>query len=153
MMLRGFYAMENTRTPFFIQLAVALTNIVVAVALASRVDCAHVSIALAAAFGASYVVGATLSATVLGRMTGNLFGPDTRRFLLRLAVACAGATLAMLAVVALVRASGAPTDTPMRALGLVALAGPVGAATYLLMTRFLGMTELTTVVSALRRRE
>lgn len=153
MMLRGFYAMENTRTPFFIQLAVALTNIVVAVALAARVDCAHVSIALALAFGASYVVGATLSATLLGRMTTNLFGPDTRRFLLRLAVACAGATLAMLAVVALVRASGAPTDSPVRALGLVALAGPVGAATYLLTARFLGMTELTTVVSALRRRE
>src|SRR5205085_1647852 len=26
-MLRGYYAMENTRTPFFIQLAVAATNI------------------------------------------------------------------------------------------------------------------------------
>jgi putative peptidoglycan lipid II flippase len=151
-MLRGFYAMEDTRKPFFIQLAVAATNIAVAIALTSVVDAAHVSVALALAFGASYLVGATLSATVLSRMTTNLFGADTRRFLGRLAISCAGATLAMLAVVALVQTSGAPTGSPVRALGLVALAGPVGAATYLLMARALGMSELTMVVSALRRR-
>ena len=38
LMLRGFYALERTRTVFWVQCAVALTNIVAAVVLVPRVD-------------------------------------------------------------------------------------------------------------------
>lgn len=150
MMLRGFYAMENTRTPFFIQVVVALTNIAAALTLTSLVRPQNVSIALALAFGLSYLVGATLSALLLPRTT--VFGPEMRLFLVRLAIACIGAALVMLAVLTGLQASGVPADTPARALGLIALAGPAGAATYLLLSRVVGLTELTSVVSALRRR-
>ena len=150
MMLRGFYAMENTRTPFFIQVAVALTNIAAASTLTSLVRPQNVSVALALAFGLSYLVGATLSALLLPRTT--VFGPEMRLFLVRLAIACIGAALVMLAVLTGLQASGVPADTPARALGLIALAGPAGAATYLLLSRVVGLTELASVVSALRRR-
>ncbi len=150
MMLRGFYAMENTRTPFFIQVVVALTNIAAALTLTSLVRPQNVSIALALAFGLSYLVGATLSALLLPRTT--VFGPEMRLFLVRLAIACIGAALVMLAVLTGLQASGVPADTPARALGLIALAGPAGAATYLLLSRVVGLTELASVVSALRRR-
>jgi hypothetical protein len=70
----------------------------------------------------------------------------------RLAIACIGAALVMVAVLTALQASGVPADTPARALGLVALAGPAGAGTYLLMARVVGLTELASVVSALRRR-
>ncbi|MFL6088845.1 MAG: murein biosynthesis integral membrane protein MurJ [Aeromicrobium sp.] len=150
LMLRGFYAMENTRTPFLIQLAVAGTNIVAAVVFTSAVDAAHVSVALALAFGASYLVGATLSASLLP--VSVLFTRDVGGFLGRLIACCAGTALAMMAVLALLGASGVPTDTPGRALGVVALAGPIGAGSYLLLARALGVTELATVVSAMRRR-
>jgi putative peptidoglycan lipid II flippase len=150
MMLRGFYAMENTRTPFLIQLAVAGTNVVAALVLTSRVDPQNVSVALALAFGASYLVGATLSATLLPGTA--VFGPEMRLFLVRLAIACVGAALVMLAVLTALHASGVPADTPARSLGLVALAGPAGAGTYLLLARMVGLTELASVVSALRRR-
>jgi putative peptidoglycan lipid II flippase len=150
MMLRGFYAMENTRTPFLIQVVVALTNIAAALTLTSLASPQNVSVALALAFGLSYLVGATLSALLLPRMT--IFGPEMRLFLVRLAIACIGAALVMLAVLTGLQASGVPADTPARALGLVALAGPAGAATYLLLSRVVGLTELASVVSALRRR-
>lgn len=150
MMLRGFYAMENTRTPFLIQLAVAGTNVVMALVLTSLVSPLNVSVALALAFGASYLVGATLSATLLPGTI--IFGPEMRLFLVRLAIACMGAALVMVAVLTALHASGVPADTPARALGLVALAGPAGAGTYLLLARVVGLTELASVVSALRRR-
>ena len=149
MMLRGFYAMENTRTPFFIQLAVAGTNVVAALVFTSLVSPRNVSIALALAFGSSYLVGAVLSATLL---PGAVFGAKMRLFLVRLAIACIGAALVMVAVLTALHASGVPADTPARALGLVALAGPAGAGTYLLLARVVGLTELASVVSALRRR-
>ena len=149
MMLRGFYAMENTRTPFLIQLAVAGTNVVAALVLTSLVGPQHVSVALALAFGAAYLVGATLSAILL---PGAIFGPPMRLFLVRLAIACFAAALVMVAVLTALHASGVPADTPARALGLVALAGPAGAGTYLLLARLVGLTELSSVVSALRRR-
>ena len=38
LVLRGFYALERTRTVFFIQCAVAATNIVVAIVLVARTD-------------------------------------------------------------------------------------------------------------------
>jgi putative peptidoglycan lipid II flippase len=140
LMLRGFYAMENTRTPFLVQLAVAATNVVTAVAFTAMADPAYYSVALALAFGASYLVGATLSAALL---PGSIIStPETRVFLARLAAACAGTALAMLAVLATLQASGVPTDSPARALGIVALTGPVGAGTYLLLARLLGLTAL-----------
>jgi putative peptidoglycan lipid II flippase len=150
MMLRGFYAMENTRTPFLIQLAVAGTNVIAALVLTSLVDPRNVSVALALAFGAAYFVGATLSATLLPGIT--VFGAAMRLFLVRLAIACICAALVMVAVLTALQASGVPADTPARALGLVALAGPAGAGTYLLLARVVGLTELASVVSALRRR-
>jgi putative peptidoglycan lipid II flippase len=150
MMLRGFYAMENTRTPFLIQLAVAGTNVVAALVLTSLVSPQNVAVALALAFGAAYLVGATLSATLLPRTT--IFDPQMRLFLVRLAIACMGAALVMVSLLTALQVSGVPADTPARAVGLLALVGPAGAGTYLLLARVVGMTELSSVVSALRRR-
>jgi putative peptidoglycan lipid II flippase len=150
MMLRGFYAMENTRTPFLIQLAVAGTNVVAALVLTSLVTPQNVAVALALSFGAAYLVGATLSATLLPGTT--IFDAEMRLFLVRLAIACCGAALVMVSVLTALHASGVPADTPARALGLLALSGPAGAGTYLVLARVVGLTELNSVVSALRRR-
>jgi putative peptidoglycan lipid II flippase len=150
-MLRGFYAMENTRTPFFIQLAVATTNIAAAIGFTRLADAQHVPVALALAFGLSYLVGTTLSVTLLPG-SSSIFDVGTRRFLLRLVVACVAAAGVMLGAVAAVQAAGVPTDSPGRAFGVLVLVGPLGAGAYLLVCRLLGMTELASVVAAVRRR-
>ena len=151
MTLRGFYALENTRTPFLIELAVAGTNIVAALVLTSLVSPRNVPVALALALGAAYLVGATLSSTLLPGTV--VFGTGMRLFLVRLAIACIAAALVMVAVLTALQASGVPADTPARALGLVALAGPAGAGAYLLVARVVGLTELATAMSSLRRRD
>ena len=67
LVLRGFYALERTRTVFFIQCAVAATNIVVAVVLVRATDAEHTAPALVLAYTASYVVGSAVSYLVLRR--------------------------------------------------------------------------------------
>jgi len=150
-MLRGYYAMENTRTPFFIQLVVAAINVIAATGFTHLVQPRHVPVALAFAFGLSYAVGATLSATLL-RKSAPVLDAAFGAFALRLAGALLAAAGVMLAALFAVQAAGVPTDTPVRALGVVALVGPLGAGAYLLVSRLLGMTELASVVAAVRRR-
>jgi putative peptidoglycan lipid II flippase len=149
--LRAFYAMENTRTPFFIQLAVAGTNVVAAITLTSLVRPAHVPVSLALAFDLAYVVGATLAVVLLPGPVYWLVDADTRRFLLRLALACGVAGLALAGTLSLIGWLGITIETPARALGTVAVAGPVGMAAYLLANRVCGMRELPELVRALRR--
>ena len=57
LMLRGFYALELNRTVFFIQCAIAATNVVVALLLVHGRPPAQTSPALVLAYGASYLLG------------------------------------------------------------------------------------------------
>ena len=70
--LRGFYALEDTRTPFFIQCLIAAVNIVLAITLTRAVDPQHVAPTLALAYGASYAVGSVVSLSVLSRRLGGM---------------------------------------------------------------------------------
>jgi putative peptidoglycan lipid II flippase len=88
MMLRGFYALEQTRLVFFIQCAISATNIVMAVWLVGRATPDQTSPALVLAWLASYVVGSAISYAVLRRTLGGLQTPALVRFLVRMAVAC-----------------------------------------------------------------
>ena len=92
LVLRGFYALERTRTVFFIQCAVAATNIVVAIVLVARTDPEHTAPALVLAYTASYAVGSVVSYLVLRRVLGGLRTPELVRFLVRLAIATGAAT-------------------------------------------------------------
>ena len=65
LMLRGFYALEATRTVFWIQCGVAATNIAVAVVFVARADAEDTSPALVLAYTAAYAVGSVLSYAVL----------------------------------------------------------------------------------------
>lgn len=153
MMLRGFYAMEDTRTPFLIQIAVSATNIVAALLLTSIAGPQHVSVALALSFGLAYTIGATISAATLPGSLAFVFDRNTRGFIGRLLMASAGTAFTMLAALAVLGATGVTTSSPGQSLGLLALVGPIGAAAYLLFTRLLGITELTSALQSVRRRD
>jgi putative peptidoglycan lipid II flippase len=75
LMLRGFYALELNRTVFFIQCAIGLTNIVVAIVLVHRASAAQTSPALVVAYGASYLLGSAISYAMLRRRLGGLETP------------------------------------------------------------------------------
>ena len=109
LVLRGFYALEQTRTVFWIQCAVAATNIAVAVVVVARTDAEDTSPALVLAYTAAYAVGSLLSYTVLRARLGGLGTTQLFRFLARLALAVAVSTAAAFAVAAGLHAV---TDSP-----------------------------------------
>ena len=151
LVLRGFYALELTRTVFFVQCAVAAVNVVAAVLLVREVDAAATSPALVLAYASSYAVGAALSYAVLRRRLGGLDSPRLVRFVVRLALAVAVST-AVAGVVAVVL--GRLVEDPHWAVaglrgGLVtAVAGVV----LVLMAHATRLREVTIVVQTVTRR-
>ncbi len=152
LVLRGFYADEDTRTPFFVQVVVAATNIVAALVLTHGVEPRHVAPMLALSFGIAYAVGATVSATLLSRRLGGLVDRETRVFAVRLLVSLALSVGAMLGSVAALDAVGLDRGEPVGALVTLVVAGGLGAAAYLVGTRLTRMQELTHLVRSLRGR-
>ena len=151
LMLRGFYALELTRTVFWIQCAVAGTNIVAALLLVRAATAAQTSPALVLAYSASYLVGSVISYAVLRRLLGGLRTPTLVRFVVRLAIAAGVATAAAAGAAYLL---GLAHDDPgwILAAARVLLVGTVDAAVLIAMARMLGLREITTVVETLTRR-
>ena len=151
LMLRGFYALEQTRTVFFIQCAVSTVNIAAAVLLVGHSSAANTSPALTLAYAAAYLVGAAISYSVLRRRLGGLHTPRLARFAVRLVLAAAVSTGAALAVAVLLPGWG---DQPgkVTALWRGALIGGADLVVLLLMARVLRLREITSVVDTVRGR-
>lgn len=151
--LRGFYALEDTRTPFWIQLAIAAANIGLAVALTTGAAPIEVSTRLALAYGLAYTAGLAISVTVLSRRIGSLADPETVRFVVRLALVCtAAAAVMLLGRWGWDRFVAEGDLSPLSALGELVLVGLAGAATTVLVARLLRVEELRYVVSSVMRR-
>jgi putative peptidoglycan lipid II flippase len=134
-MLRGFYALEETRRVFFIQCGVAVTNIVVALVLHHGSPPSQVAPRLVVAYAASYLVGSLLSAAQLSRRVGGLDGARTVQFVVRMLVVAGLAT----AVAWLVRQG---LDVPL---------GGVGKPAVVLRLVVVGLVDLLVVVLLARR--
>jgi len=145
LVLRGFYALERNRTVFVIQCFVAATNIVAAIVFVWLTSAEHTSPALTAAYGLSYLVGATVSYAVLRRLVGDLDNARLVRFLVRLAVVTAAATItAWLFHQALLTYD----DDPSWIVTLIEVAavGAVDLGMLLLGAQALRLTELTSMM-------
>lgn len=152
LMLRGFYAMEDTRTPFVVQVWLSSTNIVLAVVLASLVGSGLVSTMLALAYGSAYLVGSTISTIMLSRRVGRLFDASTLAYLARLGLACAAAAAVMLGTLAGLEATGRDIDQITNALVGVGVGGLLGAAVFLGAARLLRISEVGQLVGVVLRR-
>lgn len=152
LMLRGFYAHENTRTPFFIQLVIAVVNIGTAITLVWLAAPAQVSMMLALSLGVGYSVGAVLSVTLLSRQIGPIFGRQTVRFVRRMIVACA-----------LFAATAAGTswgwnqtdliaNTTLDTLVLLIVSTGSSGLVFLICARLLRIDELNLLIKAIVRR-
>ncbi len=151
LMLRGFYALEQTRTVFWIQCAVAGTNIAAAVLLVRETTNEQTSPALVVAYSASYLVGAAISYAMLRRRLGGLRTPTLVRFLVRMLIAAAVSTAAAAATAALL---GLLDDDPswLVAAARVAVVGLVDVVVLVVMARLLRIREVTSVIETVTRR-
>jgi len=152
LVLRGFYALEDTRVPFWIQTAIAAANIALAVLLTRGAPPIEVSTRLALAYGLAYTLGAAVSASLLSRRVGRLADHETIRFVVRLSLVCAAGALTMLAGRWLWDASALPSSGWIAALAELAVIGLVGAGTIVLGARLLRLEELGYVVRTVLRR-
>lgn len=147
LMLRGFYALERTRTVFWIQCAVGATNIVAALVLVRVTDAEHTSPALVLAYTASYLVGAVISYAVLNRLVGGLRTSRLVRFLVRTALATLISTAAAAGTSYLLHRLA---DDPHWTLAAVwaFLATAVDVVVFLALARAFHLREVTSVLDA-----
>jgi putative peptidoglycan lipid II flippase len=137
--LRGFYAMRDTRTPFFLNVCENSINIALALVLEPVLGVPG----LALSYAAAYTIAGVVALVALRRRVGRLDGRRTMRGLVPIAVACVLMAGCVLAVTELVDA-GDLVDTMV---GVVVGAAVFGAAVLLLRVE-----EVETLRSRLLRR-
>jgi putative peptidoglycan lipid II flippase len=160
LMLRGFYALERTRTVFWVQCVIAATNIVAAVLLTRGASPSGTAPALVLAYAASYLVGAVGSFTLLRHVLGGLQVPVLVRFAVRLLIAVSIATgVAAATKYGVEQLWPPPTGVEATAGGgklhagaVLALTGLVDLVVFLALARAMRITEVTAVLGLLTRR-
>jgi putative peptidoglycan lipid II flippase len=151
LMLRGFYSLEQTRTVFFIQCAIAATNIVAAVLLVHRATPAQTSPALVLAYLASYVLGSLISDPMLSARLGGLGSADLVRFLVRLLLTALVATGVTWGLGELLPGSDHTVSHAVAGLRLVVL-GAVDLTVFLVVAQAMHLREVTDVIDVVVRR-
>ena len=146
LMLRGFYALERTRTVFWVQCVIAATNIVLALALTRHVPPSGTAPGLVLAYAGAYLVGAIGSYSLLRHILGGLETPVLLRFLVRLLIAAGLAAGAAWAVKHALQQVWAPGEGKVQALSVLAVTGLVDVLLFLALARVMRIAEVTSVM-------
>lgn len=152
LMLRGFYALERTRTVFWVQCVIAATNIALAVVVTSQVDPQHTAPGLVVAYGGSYAVGAVSSYLLLRSVLGGLETPRLVRFCVRMLLASLIASGVAWLVRLGVLAVWPLGDGKAQAVVLLALMGLADLLVLLGASRAMRITEVTEVTELVSSR-
>jgi putative peptidoglycan lipid II flippase len=151
LVLRGFYALEQNRRVFWIQCAIAATNIVAAVLLTHDAPPSQIAPRLVLAYACSYGVGALTSYLLLSRTVGGLAGRRLVRFLVRLAIAVAISAAVAWGLRNLLD-DVVPGTGLWHAVLNLAVVGVTYLAVYLLLARLLRISEVNDVMALVTRR-
>ncbi|WP_052305614.1 MULTISPECIES: murein biosynthesis integral membrane protein MurJ [Thermomonospora] len=150
LMLRVFYAHNDTRTPAFIAVATVGTNIAAAITVYNVLEAEKVAIGIAAGFAVANTVGLLVSWAVLRRKLGGLDGRRITGTHLKLLVAVwplVGFAYAAQAVMEAWLGTGF-----VAALLALIIGGTGGCALYVLFARLLRVAEVQTMLSMVARR-
>lgn len=151
LVLRGFYAMEQNRAVFFVQVGVAATNIVAALAFTSATSAERTSPALVAAYATAYAVGSVVSYLLLRHQLGGL---RSRRLLVfggRLVIAAGLATALTFPVAQVLDGLAEDPGTLVAAVRMICV-GAVDVLLFLVLARLLRIHEVREVLATLTRR-
>ncbi|MGW1256395.1 murein biosynthesis integral membrane protein MurJ [Streptomyces sp. NPDC002513] len=149
--LRGFYAYEDTRTPFYNTVIVAVTNAIMAGLSFGLLPARWAVTGMAAGYGIAYAVGVGVAWRRLRRrLGGSLDGSRVGRAYTRLFVACvpaAGTAGAASFVILHLLGSSATGSLSALAAGTVVFLG-----VFMAMASVVRVQELTTLTGMLRAR-
>jgi putative peptidoglycan lipid II flippase len=148
--LRAFYALEDTRTTFFLQCLIAGANVVFGVAVVLLLDNpALVATGLALAYSAAYLIGLPVSFSRLRRKLEDLDAEELVRHCVRLILAVTPAAIAAWLITWVFTTQ---FDSKwMLALGLV-IAGVVAVGLFVLLARLMRISEVTQIIGTVLRR-
>ena len=152
LMLRGFYALERTRTVFWVQCVIAAVNITLAVLVTSQVDAEATAPGLAAAYAGAYAVGAVLSYLLLRSLLGGLDTPELVRFLVRALPAAGLAAAVAWGWRSLLLAGWEADGSKLQSITALATASLLDVAVFLLLARLLRISEISEVVALVTSR-
>jgi putative peptidoglycan lipid II flippase len=150
--LRGFYAIEDTRTPFFVQCAIAAVNIVLSITLTLVVSAGLVAPMLAVAYGAAYAVGLTVSLAVLSGRLGGLEGKALLKLTVRVVIAAALAAGGAWVVVAVMRTAGLTVGSKAGSVAMLIVGGAASIGVYTLAARVMRIEEVNNIVALVSAR-
>ncbi|MFC9926840.1 murein biosynthesis integral membrane protein MurJ [Streptomyces sp. NPDC127190] len=141
LLLRGFYAFEDTRTPFFMAVWIGAVNIALATACHLLLPAQWAVTGMAGAYTVSYLAGLTLTARLLARRVGGRLDDGTLRTTYA-KLLCAGGAGAV-AGWAAARAGTGVLGGGTAGTALATAAGTLAlGAVFLLLARVLKITEL-----------
>lgn len=152
MMLRGFYALEQTRRVFWVQCVIAVVNVSVALLLVGQASAENTAPALVVAYGVAYGAGALVSYSVLSRTVGGLGTARTLGFGVRLLVAVGVASGLAWGLRLLLEDHLALGSAKLEAIVTLGLLAAVLGGTVVLLARLLRIGEVNEVVDAVVRR-
>jgi putative peptidoglycan lipid II flippase len=141
--LRGFYAQQDTRTPFLVNAFENACTIGLALALFPAFGVRG----LALAYSGAYVIAAIVALVLLMRRIGDLLPPEVLATAMRALVGAAA-----LGLVAAITAGVIGRDSPARAAVAVAVGAVTGGLAYAGVLAAMRSDELRGVFRALRRR-
>ena len=148
--LRAFYALEDTKTTFFLQCLIAGANVALGVAAVLLLDNpALVATGLAFAYSAAYLIGLPVSFSRLRRKLRDLNAEELIRHCVRLLIAVTPAAIAAWLISWVFTTQF--DSTSMLALGLV-IAGVVAVGLFVLLARLMRIHEVTQIISTVLRR-
>ena len=151
MMSRVFYANEDARTPFFIQLVLALVNVVAAFTI-QFLPFDQIIFAIAVLYTGGNILSVIVSAIFLRRLLGHLDGPRIANAYIRMGYAALGSALAGAVALWLMGSysrDGFAWSTPAAALVTIVVVGPVMLGAYLLLLKLFRVTELSDLLQPL----
>lgn len=154
--LRTFYALENTRTPFFVQLLIAGLNMAGALGLVWLVQnwldepSSWIATALAAAYSIAYLVGVLVSWRVLKRHVPGIDGGALLLHIVRLLLGSAVGGVAAYFLAPLI--GGLLPSRQLGNIAALAVGGLLILGSYILIGKLLKVRELTSLGSLVRSR-
>lgn len=141
LLLRGFYAFEDTRTPFFMAAWIALVNIALATGCHVLLPARWAVTGMAAAYTLSYLAGLAITARLLRRKLGGRIDDGSLRSTYA-KLLCAASVAAGVGWAA-ARACAASTDTGTWPTAITLAVGAVAMAlVYLVLARLMNISEL-----------
>jgi putative peptidoglycan lipid II flippase len=150
LILRAFYALQDTRTTFMINLVAVGTNVAANLLLYALLPERWKIPGLALGHVAHYTVGSALLLVSLSRRIGGLDGLRILKAVVRMLAA--GLVMGVVAAVAGGAAGGLVPPGFLRDLITVTVGVATGVGTYLLAARLLRIEELGLLMAVLRRR-